>query len=179
MKKTKKLKKKGSLAYAELGTLIPKSGGEYIYYMEAFGPYHRFWGPLPSFLYAWVSVILLRTASTAIAALAFAEYSMIPLMATAGLCDPAANLYILTRLTATLCICLITFVNCFSVELATKVQNIFTAAKLVAIAIIIAGGMYKITVNYENVNLGFQDSTTSFGDIATAFYSGLWAYDGW
>merc|ERR550534_958075 len=74
---------------------------------------------------------------------------------------------------------LITFVNCFSVELATKVQNVFTAAKLLAIAIIIAGGMYRIAVNVENVNLGFQESTTSFGDIATAFYSGLWAYDGW
>ena len=26
---------------------------------------------------------------------------------------------------------------------------------------------------------GFKGSTTRFGDIATAFYSGLWAYDGW
>ena len=25
----------------------------------------------------------------------------------------------------------------------------------------------------------FKHSTTSYGDIATAFYSGLWAYDGW
>ena len=39
---------------------------------------------------------------------------------------------------------LITFVNCFSVELATKVQNVFTAAKLLAIAIIIGGGVYRI-----------------------------------
>jgi len=104
---------------------------------------------------------------------------MIPLMASVGLCHSSTYHYILTRLTASLCICLITFVNCFSVELATKVQNVFTAAKLLAIAIIIAGGMYRIAVNVENVNLGFQESTTSFGDIATAFYSGLWAYDGW
>lgn len=39
---------------------------------------------------------------------------------------------------------MITFVNCFSVELATKVQNVFTAAKLLAIAIIIGGGVYRI-----------------------------------
>ncbi|XP_057377677.1 b(0,+)-type amino acid transporter 1-like isoform X5 [Daphnia carinata] len=75
---------------------------------------------------------------------------------------------------------LITFINCFSVKLATKVQNIFTAAKLVAIAIIIAGGLYMIGIgNTQYLSQGFEGSTTSFGDIATAFYSGLWAYDGW
>lgn len=35
-------------------------------------------------------------------------------------------------------------VNCYSVNLATNVQNIFTAAKLVAIAIIVCGGAYKL-----------------------------------
>ena len=39
---------------------------------------------------------------------------------------------------------LITFINSYSVSVATKVQNVFTAAKLIAIAIIIVGGMYKL-----------------------------------
>ena len=33
--------------------------------------------------------------------------------------------------------------------------------------------------NTQYLSQGFEGSTTSFGDIATAFYSGLWAYDGW
>ncbi|XP_046464185.1 b(0,+)-type amino acid transporter 1-like isoform X2 [Daphnia pulex] len=171
----------GALCYAELGTLIPKSGGEYIYFKEAFdSPRHRFWGPVMSFLFAWVSVILLRTSSMAIISLAFAEYSIAPLMSTLQFCWPDDSKYTLTRLLAALCICLITFINCFSVKLATKVQNIFTAAKLVAIAIIIAGGLYMIGIgNTQYLSQGFEGSTTSFGDIATAFYSGLWAYDGW
>lgn len=37
-------------------------------------------------------------------------------------------------------------VNCYSVNLATNVQNIFTAAKLVAIAIIVGGGAYKLAL---------------------------------
>ena len=48
---------------------------------------------------------------------------------------------------------LITFINCFSVKLATKVQNIFTAAKLVAIAIIIAGGLYMIGIGKKPIQL--------------------------
>lgn len=34
--------------------------------------------------------------------------------------------------------------NCYSVNLATNVQNVFTAAKLVAVLIVIIGGAYKM-----------------------------------
>ena len=74
----------------------------------------------------------------------------------------------------------ITFINSFSVKLATKVQNIFTAAKLLAVVVIVVGGIIKLAQgNVQYLNQGFEGSTTKFGDIATAFYSGLWAYDGW
>lgn len=64
--------------------------------------------------------------------------------------------------------------------MATRVQNIFTAAKLIAILIIIVGGVVKLAQgNTQYLATGFEGSTKSFGDIATAFYSGLWAYDGW
>lgn len=74
----------------------------------------------------------------------------------------------------------ITYVNCYSVNLATSTQNVFTAAKLLAIIIIVIGGFVSLLQgNVEHISKGFQGSSTSIADIATAFYSGLWAYDGW
>lgn len=47
----------GALAFAELGTVIPRSGAEYAYFVDSFGPLHKFWGPLPAFLYSWLMVV--------------------------------------------------------------------------------------------------------------------------
>jgi len=93
----------------------------------------------------------------------------------------------------------ILYVNCYSVNLATSVQNVFTAAKLVAVLIVILGGAYKIldgnntqpkikhkcfkviifTGNTQHLRRPFSNTKYSIGNIATAFYTGLWAYDGW
>ena len=106
---------KGSLVYAELGTLMPKSGGEYIYFLETYSKLHPFWGPLLPFTYSWVTVLLLRPATTSIAALAFAEYSILPIMTSAGLCDEAYR-YSVIRLTAALAVCKWLFVVCSTFE---------------------------------------------------------------
>ncbi|XP_076032329.1 L-type amino acid transporter sobremesa isoform X8 [Oratosquilla oratoria] len=157
----------GALCYVELGCLIPTSGAEHTYFLTAFGH-------LPAFLFAWVTIILLKPAMLAIICLSFAKY-LVEAFATD--CEPPATaINILGALT----IVLITFINSYSVNLATKVQNIFTAAKLVAIVIIVVGGMIKLAQgNTQYLEKGFEGSTTSAGNIATAFYSGLWAYDGW
>lgn len=48
------------------------------------------------------------------------------------------------RMLAVCCILVLTFVNCYSVSWATKVQDIFTYAKLLALFIIIGVGFYLL-----------------------------------
>ncbi|XP_063871905.1 b(0,+)-type amino acid transporter 1-like isoform X6 [Scylla paramamosain] len=157
----------GALCYVELGCMIPSSGAEHTYFLTAFGH-------LPAFLFAWVSIIILKPAMLAIICLSFSKYLV---EAFTSECEPPL---MAIQLLGALTIVLITFINSYSVNLATRVQNIFTAAKLLAILIIVVGGIVKLAQgNTAHLAKGFEGSTRSFGDIATAFYSGLWAYDGW
>ncbi|XP_074602018.1 L-type amino acid transporter sobremesa [Brevipalpus obovatus] len=157
----------GALCYAELGTLITKSGAEYSYILEAFGS-------LPAFLFSWVSVFILKPAMLAIICLTLSEYAVSPFYSG---CNP--DLFTV-KLVTIFAIVTITYLNCHSVSLATGTQNVFTAAKLTAIVLIVIGGFILIfRGETENISQGFEGSRFSFSDIATAFYSGLWAYDGW
>uniref|UniRef100_A0A8C5I8F9 b(0,+)-type amino acid transporter 1 n=1 Tax=Junco hyemalis TaxID=40217 RepID=A0A8C5I8F9_JUNHY len=157
----------GALSYAELGTIIKESGGEYIYILRIFGSF-------PAFLFAYTSVILVRPAGLAAVCLSFAEYAIAPFYP--GCSSPQAAV----KCTAAACILILTIINCLNVRLATSVMNVFTAAKLLALLVIVVGGLVLLakgqTQSFQN---GFQGTTAGIGAVGVAFYQGLWSYDGW
>ncbi|XP_050399174.1 b(0,+)-type amino acid transporter 1 isoform X3 [Patella vulgata] len=164
----------GALSYAELGTLITKSGAEYSYILEASKCLPRWLAPIPAYLFAWVSVLVLKPSLFAVIALSFGIYTVEPFFKG---CDPPEGL---VKLVSALCLLLVAFINCYSVNLATKVQNFFTFAKLLAIVVITIGGFVKYAEgNTEYLEDGFEGTAQSASGIALAFYDGLWAYDGW
>ena len=57
----------GGLVYAELGTRLPVTGGEYVYITRAFGPY-------AGFIYGWAQLFIIRTSPAAGLALITADY---------------------------------------------------------------------------------------------------------
>ena len=72
------------------------------------------------------------------------------------------------------------FVNITSVKSAARLQIVFTTAKVVALLLIISGGIsVYLTKSSTNLNVTFEGSKFDFGDLAGAFYSGMWAYAGW
>uniref|UniRef100_H2ZQ45 b(0,+)-type amino acid transporter 1 n=1 Tax=Ciona savignyi TaxID=51511 RepID=H2ZQ45_CIOSA len=158
----------GALSFAELGTTIPRSGGDYLYILEIFGP---FW----AFMRIWIELTVIRPASHAIIALTLSYYYVTTPFYPG--CLPPATVQ---KCAAAFCILLITLINCFSVKLSNFVQIFFTAAKLLIIAAIIVGGFVMLGQGHtENLTNAFEGSATSFSAIAVAFYSGLWSYDGW
>ncbi|XP_026811401.1 Y+L amino acid transporter 2 [Rhopalosiphum maidis] len=155
----------GAYCYAELGCMISKSGADYAYIMETFGPFI-------AFMRLWVECMIVRPCSQAIVALTFSLYVLKPMYTD---CDPPEES---TRLLAACCIVLLTFINCWDVKWATRVQDIFTYAKLLALMVIITTGIYQLYAGHTE-HFTFVNTKTEVTSIALSFYSGLFAYNGW
>jgi len=160
----------GALCYAELGVTIPKSGGDYSYVKDIFGG-------LAGFLRLWIAVLVIYPTNQAVIALTFSNYVLQPLFPT---CLPPENGL---RLLAAVCLLLLTWVNCASVRWATRVQDIFTAGKLLALALIIVMGIVQICKGeyqyLEPANAFEPFQEYDIGLIALAFLQGSFAYGGW
>merc|ERR1740128_1347966 len=155
----------GAYCYAELGCMIKKTGADYAYIMVTFGDFL-------AFLRLWVECIIVRPCSQAIVALTFSIYATKPFFPE---CDPPDEA---VRLLAAICICLLTFINCYEVKWATFVQEFFTYAKLLALFIIIATGIVQLGRGKVE-NFTWENTETDVTKIALSFYSGLFAYNGW
>ena len=69
----------GALAYAELGAMLPETGGQYVYLREAFGP-------LSAFVCGWTFTLAVTTGGAAWLAVTFSIYAgyFIPLTPVTG-----------------------------------------------------------------------------------------------
>jgi amino acid transporter len=161
----------GALTYAELGTALPKAGGELTYYMRAFGPR---W----SFIFVWSNFWVIKSGSQSIIALIFGTY--------------AAQLWnggeAWAKALAITCLWVTTGINCLGVSSAAKLQNAFTGLKVLGMAFIVTIGAVALTKfdgHFAGVGGGgvfapySESASVTASGFGVAMIASLWAYDGW
>lgn len=160
----------GALCFAELGSSVRSSGGDYAYIKLAYGP-------LPAFLYLWVYVLVIIPCSNAIAALTFAYYVLQPFYSG---CVPPENA---TRLVALAVLLILIYINCISVRASARLQDLSLVPKVAALALIIAIGLYYLLTgrasNFASSDAVWSGTQTSASHLAQAFYSGFYTFAGW
>ena len=175
----------GAAAYAELGAMMPRAGGEYVYLSEA---YH----PALGFLSGWVSLTAGFSAPIAVAALAFATYlaRLVPALAaqaawlTANLDIAGYHLFTIAlgarEAVAIALIAVVTALHAFDTRIGGWVQAGFTAAKVLLIVGFIAFGLLVGHGDWRNLASqggGLANLTTPSFAIALMYVS--FAYSGW
>jgi len=173
----------GALGYAELGAAIPEAGGEYVYI-------HRAYSPMMGFLYSWTQFVVAK--STSIAAIAtgfvlYLSYFFPSLTAVVWQVQPTIGDYSFVfkltglQLGATAMILLLSGINVLGVRKAGAVQTMFTASKLLVLAVIIFFGLTLGHGSWDHFKAlpatEFHGGTLAAFGVATI--SALWAYDGW
>ena len=110
----------GSLACAELGTMLPSTGGQYVFLREAYGP-------LVGFLCGWSMFLVARTAQVAWLAVTLALYVSYFIRLSA----PASKLLGIGAIT------LFTWINYQAVTAGAALQKVFTLAKVGGLLLIV------------------------------------------
>ncbi|HEY0940555.1 MAG TPA: amino acid permease [Steroidobacter sp.] len=149
-----------ALSLAELAAMYPRSGGNYVYLREAYGPG-------VAFVYGW-TFLLINPAVWAGISLILAEYlgHFVPL-------DSGEQ-----RLAAAAVIAFASVANCFSVRFAVAIQNIATAAKAAAL-FAVAGAIFALgSTGSGSFNQPVTFDAPSYGSLGVALVSVLFAYEG-
>jgi|SRR5579871_1248585 len=149
----------GALAYAELGAMMPHTGGQYVYLREAYGP-------LVGFLSGWASFLVIQSGGIATLAAGFSIY-LSYFLKLSPIGAKAASVLLVILLTA---------VNYRGVRLGAGVQRVFTFLKLTGLAIVVVSAFFGPKHAAAAASSPVPFSAASFG---VAMIACLWAYEGW
>jgi len=152
----------GALVYGELGSAMPRSGGEYHYLSKI---YH----PAVGFSSGWVSVTVGFAAPVALSCMAFGSY----LSRVFSLASPAGM--------AVSILILVTLIHCLGFRTGVLFQNVFTVFKIV---LILGFALLGFLLVKEPVGVSFSPNASSFrfifrSSFAVSLVYVSYAYSGW
>ena len=180
----------GGMITAEVGSMLPETGGQYIYYKHMYGDFI-------AFLFGWSGFIVINTASIAGIAFLFAQYTEFFMhlprfdkeieQSVAFTIPFVGKFYVLefigVKALAIFAMFIITWVNVKSVKGGAAIQIVFTIIKLLALAVLVFGIFFSGKGSIKNFYSTYDNVHYSVWDILTGFVAAasgaLGAYDGW
>lgn len=149
----------GAFSYAEIGTHITRSGGEYAFLTRLFHP-------IIGYLSGWISITVGFAAPIALSAMAFVAYF------------PFFNLN--PKWTSIAVVAIITLIHTRSLDVSSKFQNVSTFLKIVLIVALICIGIWQAPT-FDNhrflTNSDFSNLISPAFAIALIYVS--YSYSGW
>src|SRR5436309_6321174 len=143
----------GALSYGELAAMMPKAGGQYVYLRESLG---SLWG----FLYGWTLFLVIQTGTVAAVGVAFGKFlgHFFPSVSAThwlvgpfhvGVAQPfgialgGMDMGLNTQnLSGIIIVSFLTWLNVFGIKTGAAVQNVFTIAKVSALAALVLAGIF-------------------------------------
>lgn len=163
----------GASAYGELGAAMPRSGGEYIYIREAYGP-------LPGFLSGWTSLTIGFSAAIASAAHLFAGHFReltVPLLAPAG--DGVAAAVLGQIPVALAMVWALTLVHLIGVGAGGFVQRVLTVVKVGALLLLASAGLASAGGDWSHLAAPDVEVSFGVGTLLVSFMFVTFSYSGW
>ena len=149
----------GALAFAELGAMLPATGGQYVFLREAYGP-------LIAFLCAWTLFLIIMAAQISSLAIGFAIY-LSQFVSLAPWASKAVALAL---------IAVISLVSYRGTKAGAFVQKTFLVLKVAGILVLIGSAFFSHAPSrLDFSSLGPVHST----QLGFAMVACLLAYDGW
>ncbi len=171
----------GCVAFAELGSMFPESGGQYIYLREAYGD-------LVAFLYGWMLFAVANGGTIAALSVASAAYTgqVFPIVSQDHIVLQLAGITITrAHLLGLVLIAILTYVNVVGLRWGTLLQNLSTWTKFVAMAAFVflgfaigKGDWSHFSSHGVGLTMGLHP-TQLISAMGIALIAVFWAYDGW
>src|SRR4051794_13962893 len=159
----------GALTLAELGAMLPRAGGPYVFLRAAYGA-------LPAFLFGWTEFLIVRAGSMATLAAAFARYFVQIVPAPTGLRGEVWQ-----AAAAVSAIALVTLINVLGTTLGGKLQVAGTVLKVEGVLTLIV--LPSLVGGADPARLSPAWPSAFSGSLLSgmmvAMVGVLWAYDGW
>jgi len=167
-------------AFAELGSMFPDSGGQYIYLREAFGD-------LVAFLYGWMLFWISNGGTIAALTVAAAAYTgqIFPVVSQDHIIFAALGIqFTRAHLLGLVLIALLTYVNVVGLRWGALLQNISTWTKFIAMAVFVMLGLFfgKGDWSHFHASNGLamgMGPAQLISALGVGLIAVFWAYDGW